>query len=232
MVDVDVKTSKKSPQKIGEELNFTASTTGFFKPEFEFFLNQLVQICFHPAPLLFTPVWEKKVVQEKSEERTWLWYPEVQGIYVVEVRAVDLKEKGEAQLPFVVEKEKAQVSILSSKKSPQRKNQEVIFQAATKGLQMPQFEFFLSRLVKWNFHPSLFLLTLEWDEELAQEKSEENTWAWASEVSGLFIITVEAADEMEMTKAMIPFIIEREMEKEAITFILALVGWIDVFVIP
>lgn len=154
------------------------------------------------------------------------------GLYLVELNVEDEKEKGQARIPFIVVKEKPQVSILSSQKSPQRKNQEVIFQATYKGLKTPEFEFYLSRLKGMDFHPSLFYLTMEWERDVVQEKSEKNTWAWVEETPGVFVITVKAADEAEETQSMVAFIIEKEMDKDVITNILSLVRWIKMCILP
>lgn len=232
LVDVDLTASKDSPQIIGEELEFAASPTGFFKPEFEFALSRLDQVCFHLPLFLLTSVWERKIVQEMSSKETWRWYPEMAGLYLVEVKVEDDKEKRQARIPFIAVKEKPQVSILSSQESPQRKNQEVIFQATHRGLKTPEFEFYLSRLKRMDFHPSLFFLTMDWERHIVQEKSGKNTWAWVEETPGVFVITVKAADETEETQSMVPFIIEREMDKDIITHILSLVRWIKMCILP
>jgi outer membrane protein assembly factor BamB len=232
LVDVNLNASKDSPQFIGEELEFEASPTGFFKPEFEFILNRLDQVCFHLPLFLLTSVWERKIVQEMSSKETWRWYPEMAGLYLVELHAEDEKEKGQTRIPFMVIKEKPQVSILSSQKSPQRKNQEVVFQATYRGLKTPEFEFYLSRLKGMDFNPSFFYFTMEWEKDIVQEKSEKNTWTWVEETPGVFVITVKATDEAEETQSMVPFIIEKEMDKDAITRILSLVRWIKMCILP
>lgn len=232
VVGADLNASKDSPQVIGEELDFSASFTGFFKPEFEFGLSRLDQVHFRPPLFLLTLVWEKKIVQEMSGRETWRWYPEVPGLYVVELKVRDEKEKGVARLPFFIKKEEPQVSILSSVKSPQRINQEIIFQATHRGLQMPEFEFYLSRLKRIDFHPSLFYLIMEWDRKAVQKKSEKNTWAWIEKTPGVFVIVVKAADKVEETQAMVPFVMEKEMDKNVIAYILFLIRWIKMFVLP
>jgi len=232
LVDVNLNASKNSPQIIGEELEFAASPTGFFKPEFEFALSRLDQVHFRLPLFLLTSVWERKIVQGKSSKETWRWYPEMAGLYVVELKVEDEKEKGQARIPFIVVKEKPQVSILSSLESPQRKNQEVIFQAIHRGLKTPEFEFYLSRLKGMDFHPSFFYLTMEWERSMVQKKSEKNTWTWVEETPGVFVITVKAADEAEETQGMVPFIIEKEVDKDVITNILSLVRWIKMCILP
>ena len=231
VVCADLNASKGSPQMTGEELDFAASTTGFFKPKFEFGLSRLDQAHFRPPLFLLTLVWEKKIMQEMSERETWRWYPEVPGLYVVELKVRDEKERGVARLSFLIKKEEPQVSILSSIKSPRRINQEVIFQATHRGLQMPEFEFYLSQLKGIDFHPSLFYLTMEWERDTVQRKSEKNTWAWIEETPGIFVITVKAVDKVEEAQAMVPFVIEKEMDKDIIAYILLLIRWIRMFIL-
>jgi|GEM_PF-304207 len=88
-VNATLNASKQSPLKLGEELVFTASATGFFQPQYEFYLK----------------IGDKKeIVQEMSEESSWDWYPEKDGTYSIGVRVVDDKEKVETEIPFTIEK--------------------------------------------------------------------------------------------------------------------------------
>ncbi len=89
-VKVSLKPSKKSPQSIGEEIAFRASTVGFFQPQFEFFLKEKGG--------------EEKTVQEKSETSYWVWYPEKEGTYIIRVKATDEKEEDEAKVTYIIEK--------------------------------------------------------------------------------------------------------------------------------
>jgi len=89
-VKVSLKPSKESPQWVGEEIAFKASATGFFEPQFEFYLEKKGG--------------EEKTVQEKSEAAAWLWFPEEEGTYNIRVKAVDEKEEAEAKIAFVIQK--------------------------------------------------------------------------------------------------------------------------------
>jgi outer membrane protein assembly factor BamB len=88
-VRVFLRTSKQSPQQVGEEVKFTASVRGFFMPQYEFYLKEGE---------------EEVVVQESSETNSWVWIPEKSGDYIVGVRVFDRKENAAAEIPFSVQK--------------------------------------------------------------------------------------------------------------------------------
>ena len=88
MIRVSLKPSKNSPQKVGEEIAFTASARGFYLPKYEFYLKKGN---------------EEEIVQEKSEKESWVWFPEKAGEYVVRVRVTDEKENVSAEIPFTIE---------------------------------------------------------------------------------------------------------------------------------
>jgi outer membrane protein assembly factor BamB len=88
IVSVSLRSSKQSPQKVGEEVSFTASTRGFFMPLYEFYLKEGE---------------ERVIVQEGSENNSWSWFPEKAGDYVVGVRVFDGKENVSEEIPFTVQ---------------------------------------------------------------------------------------------------------------------------------
>jgi len=88
IVSVSLRSSKQSPQKVGEEVSFTASIRGFFMPKYEFYLKEGE---------------EKVIVQEGSENNSWAWFPEKAGDYVVGVRVFDGKENVTAEISFTVQ---------------------------------------------------------------------------------------------------------------------------------
>lgn len=98
-VKVSLSPSKTSPQKVGDEITFTASPAGFFRPQFEFYVKTGEQ---------------SEVVQKESEKDSCVWFPQKEGTYLVGVRVKDEKEKAEAEIPFVIEK----------KEEPKKKDQE------------------------------------------------------------------------------------------------------------
>jgi outer membrane protein assembly factor BamB len=89
-VEVMLTPSKESPQKIGEEVIFSAKATGFFQPKYEFYLKTGDR---------------EEVVQEISEQGSWTWFPEAAGDYTVGVKVLDAKEKAETEISFTIEKE-------------------------------------------------------------------------------------------------------------------------------
>lgn len=88
IIRVSLKPSKNSPQKVGEEVSFTASARGFYLPKYEFFLKKGE---------------EEEIVQERSERDSWVWFPEKAGEYVVGVRVTDEKESASIEIAFKVE---------------------------------------------------------------------------------------------------------------------------------
>ncbi len=90
VVEVTLTPSKESPQKIGEEIVFSAKATGFFQPKYEFYLKTMEK---------------EEMVQEISEQGTWTWFPEAAGEYTVGVKVFDVKEKAETEISFTIEKE-------------------------------------------------------------------------------------------------------------------------------
>jgi outer membrane protein assembly factor BamB len=88
IVSVSLRSSKQSPQKVGEEVSFTVSIRGFFMPKYEFYLKEGE---------------ETVIVQEGSENNSWAWFPEKAGDYVIGVRVFDGKENVTAEIPFTVQ---------------------------------------------------------------------------------------------------------------------------------
>jgi outer membrane protein assembly factor BamB len=90
ILNVSLKSSEKSPQKVGAEIAFTVSAVGFYSQDYEFYLKEGE---------------EERIVQEKSERNSWTWLPEKEGDYVVGVNVVDEKERMKAEVPFVIKKD-------------------------------------------------------------------------------------------------------------------------------
>jgi len=153
-VKVILSSSKKSPNGLNEEITFTAKDTGFHLPKYEFFLTRYIKAKFYPDIFLLFQQGERQVVQESSDTGTWRWFPEEEGYYSVEVVVVDEKEKAQTKFPFLIQKRAVDLSLMSSLKSPQDVNHEIVFAANFSGFVTPRFEFRLSRL-KWVMQTSL-----------------------------------------------------------------------------
>ncbi len=189
-VKVTISPSKKSPQKVNEEVNFTAKATGFHIPKYEFLLTRLIRLRFYPGISVFIRDGDKKVVQQNSDSNIWNWFPEQDGYYIIEVVAVDEKEKTENKVPFVIEREEPRVSLSASRESPQEINTEIVFTAKASGVISPQFEFLLSRLMKLDVLSDFFIFSKE--ESVVQELSEKDSWTWTPEEEGFFLVKVRA----------------------------------------
>jgi outer membrane protein assembly factor BamB len=90
ILKVSLRSSGKSPQKVGAEIAFTVSAVGFHRQNYEFYLKEGE---------------EERIVQEKSERNSWAWFPEKEGDYIVGVKVVDEKESMKAEIPFVIKKD-------------------------------------------------------------------------------------------------------------------------------
>ncbi|MGB7295721.1 MAG: PQQ-binding-like beta-propeller repeat protein [Candidatus Aminicenantales bacterium] len=88
-VGVKLSASPASPQLLRTEISFTASATGFHRPQFEFSMVRGE---------------EKTVVQAASERATWVWYADKEGTCQVRVRVVDEKQSEEADIVYEITK--------------------------------------------------------------------------------------------------------------------------------
>jgi outer membrane protein assembly factor BamB len=88
-VRVALSPQKASPRAAGEEVAFTASQVGFFKPKFEFFIKQADS---------------RTVARPESEKNVWAWYADKVGNFTVGVKVTDDRQSMEAEIPFVIEK--------------------------------------------------------------------------------------------------------------------------------
>jgi len=210
-VKVTLSSSKMSPNEPNEEIKFTANDTGFHLPKHEFSLTRYIKAKFYPDIFFLFQQGDSKIVQESSEIGTWDWFPEEEGYYSVNVVVVDEKEKAQAKFPFLIQKRDVELSLSSSLESPQKVDQEIVFEANFSGFVTPQFEFRLSRL-KWvSVVAKLPILFVE-DEEVVQETSEENSWTWTPGNEGLYFIRIIGQDEQESATAYMAFAIKQGIE--------------------
>jgi len=86
---VAISASLPSPQPAGTDVDFTASATGFYLPRYEFYLRQGE---------------ERTVVQKTGESKTWSWFADKEGAYIVGVRVSDQKQSMEAEIPYEISK--------------------------------------------------------------------------------------------------------------------------------
>jgi outer membrane protein assembly factor BamB len=203
--------SVKPPYKQNEEISFSTRAYGFHLPKYEFSLTRYIQARFYPDIFLLFRKGDKEVVQESSELPSWDWFPEEEGYYDVEVVVVDEREKAQAKLPILIQKEKIELSLSSSLESPQKVGQQIVFTADFSGFATPRFEFRLSRL-KWVTIPSKILLLIGEDEEVVQETSEKNSWTWIPGNEGLYMIKVTAQDGQEAAASRMAFAINKEKQ--------------------
>jgi outer membrane protein assembly factor BamB len=88
-IRVNLSPSLASPRPVGAEVGFTASATGFYRPQYEFSLVSGE---------------ERTIVQASSERVTWVWFPAKEGIYTIRVRAKDEKQSKEIEISYEITK--------------------------------------------------------------------------------------------------------------------------------
>lgn len=107
-------------------------------------------------------------------------------------------------------KKSVEVILSSSKKSPNKPNEEITFRAKVSGFHLPKYEFFLTRYSIARFHPDILLPFQQGDREVVQESSEMNTWAWFPEDEGYYSVGVVVVDEKEKAQAQFPYFIQKQ----------------------
>jgi len=104
-VKASVVFAKASPQKPNEEIQVKADVTGFFQPQYTFYLTRYLLLNYGLYYYVPIQVEEKRqVVRDRSEVNTWDWFPEDPGLYVIEVYAEDERETASSEAAFLIEK--------------------------------------------------------------------------------------------------------------------------------
>ena len=148
-----------------------------------------------------------------SEENTWEWFPEKEGIYFIGVKATDEKEIAETGIPFLVQREEPQVALAFSKNSPQPVGEEIQFTAAIKGFEEATAEFILHRVFKMRFFATSFIF-LSRMKSTVQEKSDSNIWTWTPDKTGLFAVEVVVEDNEQKNNAIVLFRIKKSPDSD------------------
>jgi outer membrane protein assembly factor BamB len=107
-------------------------------------------------------------------------------------------KQDEGRLVFL--KKLVEVTLNSSKESPAKIGEEVIFTAKATGFFQPRYEFYLKTEDK---------------EEVVQEIPEKGSWTWYPEAPGVYTIGVKVFDVKEKAEKEISFTIEKEEIEEA-----------------
>jgi outer membrane protein assembly factor BamB len=103
-VHLSLTSSSETPEKIGQTIVFSASFSGLVNPRFEFRLSRLMRVGV-VAKFPFLILDSGEVVQVSSEEKSWTWTPDTQGMYFVRVIAQDEQESAMAFKAFVINKD-------------------------------------------------------------------------------------------------------------------------------
>ncbi|MFC2165592.1 PQQ-binding-like beta-propeller repeat protein [Acidobacteriota bacterium] len=213
-VAVTLEASVASPQKINAQILFTATPSGFHLPEYEFMVSRLQRVYINPYFfILFKDEGTEEIVQERSEENTWEWYPEEEGLFGIGVKVKDEKETAESYVPYLVQKEEPEVTLAFSKASPQPIGEEIQLTATVKGFEGYSVEFVLHRVFKMRFHATAFLY-LSRKKSIVQEKSDSNIWTWIPDKTGLFAVEVVVEDEEEKKSEVTLFRIRKSSESD------------------
>lgn len=94
-VKVVISSSLASPQPAGTEIIVTASATGFYRPQYEFYVRRGE---------------ERSVLQKASDKNSWAWYADTEGSCSVGVRVTDERQAKEAEIPFEISKNEKKTS--------------------------------------------------------------------------------------------------------------------------
>ncbi len=114
-------------------------------------------------------------------------------------------------------KKEVKATLLPSKSSPQKVNEEIVITARATGFHMPNYEFFLTRFEKFRFYPDISVFFRADEKSVVQKSSEDNTWNWFPEREGYFFIGVEVVDERERAETEIPFVIAKREPKVSLS---------------
>ena len=102
-VGVSMSASKTSPQKVNEEIVLSVSTSGFHLPQYEFKLKHFYKIrFFFSFTIYIESSADAVIVQDRSENSSWIWFPDKTGFYIITVDVKDEKEKAEAKIIFTI----------------------------------------------------------------------------------------------------------------------------------
>jgi len=212
-------TSKASPQEVNEEIVVTANLSGFYLPQYEFYITRHLLLRYGFEGLIWVRIGEeKRRVQEESEIGTWNWYPDQEGAYLIEVQVKDEKESASAKIPFLIKTEpletQAQAVLTTSITSPQAVEAEILVTANATGFDLPRYEFYLTRLLplRYGFEGLIWVRTGE-EKLRVQEESEKGTWSWHPDQEGAYLIEVQVKDEKETASARVYFLIKKEPEE-------------------
>lgn len=97
--------SKPDPQKPNEEIQVRVEVSGFFQPEYEFFLTHYRLLRFGLYFSIPVQTGEpRRIVQERSEKNVWDWFPDEAGLYVIGVKVNDEREEASGEMAFLIEK--------------------------------------------------------------------------------------------------------------------------------
>ena len=114
-------------------------------------------------------------------------------------------ETDAGKLAFLKKEVKADLS--PSKKSPNKKNEDIVLRAKDTGFYLPRYEFYLTQYIPGRFSPGIFLLFRKGERTVVQESSEKATWEWFPEEVGFYNIEVVITDEKEKARTEFPFFI-------------------------
>jgi len=97
--------SQDSPQQMGTEIGFTATSQGMSSPKYEFSLQRIYELSFFTHMSIFIPG-RKRVVLDYSEENNWTWIPDREGLYAIHISADDGIEKVESNVFYSITNKK------------------------------------------------------------------------------------------------------------------------------
>lgn len=154
--------------------------------------DRVVASSFSPEVICFDLKTGKKIGTYKASQEI-----KSNPLWFAPLLLVNFHEQEPDRGKLVFLKKDVAVKLSSSKKSPQKPNEQITFSANATGFYLPKYEFFLSRSIRAKFPPGIFLFFRVEEREVVQESSELSTWDWFSGDQGYYNVEVEVSDEKE-----------------------------------
>ena len=124
---------------------------------------------------------------------------------------MDEREKAKTEIPFIIRRVEAKVSLSSSLESPQEVNKEIVFKAKAEGINNPQFEFRLGIVKMIKVLSDFFLFDKK--ENVVQELSDKDNWTWNPGEKGYYLVRVIAVGTEQRVDSEMTFTIKMKKNK-------------------
>ncbi|MFC2167024.1 PQQ-binding-like beta-propeller repeat protein [Acidobacteriota bacterium] len=193
-------TFRSSLQEINEEIIFSAGSEGFIAPQYEFQISR-VNLALIGKRSVLSIVEQNKddAVMQDPESGNWIWTPTNRGLYRISFTASDDTSHANVTKYFLIltrdelintgKYEKAVLE--SSQPSPQGGNRKIIFNAASKVFDNPEYELRISRVNLALIGKRSVISTVEEEmDDSVLSKTGSARWMWTPKSRGLYRINL------------------------------------------